>query len=342
MSQPEKPPQDAGMQLMQFITGHWVAAAVYAAAKLRLADHLADGPQTADELAAATGADGSSVYRLLRALASLGVFEETAARTFSLAEMGELLRSDHPRSMRSMALFQGAPPHWEGWGAFLHSVETGESAFEKVHGKGFFDYCQSDPEFAEAFNGAMTGMSAAASEVVVQAYDFSGIETLVDVGGGHGYLLACILRNNPDLRGKLIDLPHVVKGSAPAFDVAGLSDRVELVGGDFFETVPSGDAYIAKHIIHDWDDEHCIVLLTNMRKAMSGNGRVLLVEAVIPPGNAPSLAKLLDLEMLHSTHGGRERSEGEFAELFAAAGLKLNRIVPTASYFSVVEAIPAD
>ncbi len=334
-------PQPPNARLMQFITGHWVAAAVHTAAKLGLADQLGDGPQSSDEIASAVGAHGPSVYRLLRALTALGLFDEVEPGRFGLNEVGELLQTDHPRSMRSMALFQGADPHWRGWGAFPHSVTTGEPAFEHVHGMGFFDYCQIDPAFSEAFNGAMTGMSAAASEAVVAAYDFGGIEKLVDVGGGHGYLLTRILQRHPELRGVVCDLPHVVEGAKTAIETAGLSDRCELLGVDFFESIPPGDAYIAKNIIHDWDDEHALKILQQMRAAMQGDGKVLLVEAVITDDNSRSMAMLMDLEMLHATHGGRERTEAEFAELFQAAGLRLNRIVETTSLFCVLEAVRA-
>lgn len=328
------------MQLMQYITGHWVTAAMYSAARLGLADQLADGPKSSDELAATVHAHGPSVYRLMRALASLGVFVETQPRCFALTELGQFMRSDHPQSMRSVALFQGAPPHWHGWGAFLHSVRTGEPAFEHVHGKGFFDYCQGDAEFAEAFNGAMTAMSASAAEAVVAAYDFSGIETLVDVGGGHGYLLSAILQANPNLKGIVYDLPHVVEGAKGPLAAAGLADRCQTVSGSFFELVPAADGYIAKNIIHDWDDEHATTILKHMRSSMTGQGRVLLVEAVISDETPDSAAVFLDLEMLHATHGGRERTEGEFADLFRATGFELQRVVPTQSLLSVLEATP--
>jgi hypothetical protein len=329
------------LRLMQFITGHWVAAAVYAAARLKLADLLEGGPKTSDDLAEAVGAHKSSVFRVMRALATLGIFEEIAPKRFKLTEVGDLLRSNHPESMRPMALFQGAPPHWKGWGSFLHSVQTGEPAFEHIHGLEFFEYCETDAEFAEAFNGAMTAMSAIAAGAVVEEYDFSTIRKLVDVGGGHGYLISQILNRYPQLRGGLIDLPSVVPGARSALEQAGLLNRCEVVGGSFFDGVPRADAYIAKNIIHDWDDEHAQTILTNMRKAMDGNGKVLLVELVVTPKDKDATAVLIDLEMLHATHGGRERTEAEFAELFASSGLRLHRIVRTKSPFSVMEAVPA-
>lgn len=328
------------IRLMQYITGHWVAAAVYSAARLGLADQLKTGPKTSDEVAAAVGAHESSVYRVMRALASLGVFREVEPRRFALTDLGDLLRADHPQSMRPMALFQGALPHWQGWGHFLHSVKTGEPAFEKIHGMGFFEYCKTDREFSENFNGAMTAMSAAAATAVTDAYDFSSIRTLADVGGGHGYLLARILERNPSLHGIVFDLPHVVAGAGAVLKEAGVADRCQTVGGSFFETAPAADAYISKNIIHDWDDEHSITILKNMRKAMRMPGKVLLVEIVVTADNRNATAVLIDLEMLHATHGGRERTEAEYASLFRAAGFRLNRVVETKSIFSVLEAVP--
>lgn len=341
MTEAGEPDVKPALRLLQFITGHWVAAAVYAAARLKLADLLEGGPKASDELADAVGAHKSAVYRLLRALATLGIFEEIAPKQFKLTELGDLLRSNHPESMRPMALFQGAPPHWKGWGSFLHSIETGKPAFEHVHGMGFFEYCETDAEFAVAFNGAMTAMSAIAAGAVVEEYDFSTIRKLVDVGGGHGYLISQILNRYPQLRGGLIDLPSVVPGASSALEKAGLLDRCEVVGGSFFDAVPSADAYIAKNIIHDWDDEHAQTILKNMRTSMQGKGKVLLVELVVTPNDKDATAVLIDLEMLHATHGGRERTEAEFAQLFASSGLQLNRVVRTKSPFSVLEAVPA-
>jgi len=341
MSPSAPPTLPLPMQLMQLITGHWVAASLFVAAKLGLADQLLTGPRSADELALATGAHGPSVYRLMRALAGLGVFEELPEKRFGLNLLGELMTTDHPASMRSMALFQGSQPHWKAWGNFLHSVKTGESAFAQVHGRQFFDYTQTDPEFSEAFNGAMTGITASAIEAVLEAYDFSGIKKLADVGGGHGYLLSRILTHYPQMHGIVADLPHVVAGAVEPLAAAGLADRCETKGVNFFETVPLADAYISKHIIHDWDDEHCLKILSNMRGAVQEGGRVLLVEAVIDPHQKGSPAVMIDLEMLNSTHGGRERTRQEFAELFAKSGWRLERVIETRSIFCVIEARPA-
>jgi hypothetical protein len=327
-------------KLMQLITGHWVAAAIYAAARLKLADRLQRGPHSSDELAKQLDAHAPSLYRLMRALATLGVLEESAPKTFTLTEVGDLLREDHPQSMRPIALFQGAPAHWLGWGSLLHSVRTGESAFEHVHGQGFFDYCRTDPDFSQNFNAAMTSFSIAAAEAVMAAYDFSGIGKLADVGGGHGHLLCSILQKYLHLKGAVVDLPDVVAGAKKTAVEADVLDRCELVGGSFFDSLPPADAYIAKNIIHDWDDEHSRTILRNMRSAMIGAGKVLLVELVIRADNRATFATLLDLEMLHATHGGRERTEEEFRDLLASAGLRLHRVIETRSQFSVLEALP--
>ncbi|MFO1023374.1 MAG: methyltransferase [Planctomycetales bacterium] len=336
---PHAPPPHA--QLMQFITGHWVTAALHSAARLDLADHLHAGPQNCADLARATDCHEDSLYRLLRALSSLGIFEETAPRTFKNTDVGECLRKDHPRSLRGMILFQGAAPHWHGWGSLLHSVRTGQSAFEHVHQQGFFDYCQAHPEFGNVFNDAMTGMATSTAEAVLQGYDFSGISKLIDVGGGHGYLISRILQKYPQLQGGLFDLPEVVKAAPALLKHAGVADRCAITGGSFFEAVPPADAYISSHIIHDWDDEHSIRILKTMRSSLAPNGRVLLVELVISDERDEDFGVWLDLEMLHATHGGRERTTAEYAELFAAAGLRLNRVVTTPSPTCVLEALPA-
>ncbi|MGE3314595.1 MAG: methyltransferase [Planctomycetaceae bacterium] len=336
-SQQAPPPST---RLMQCITGHWVASAVHVVAKLGVADHLKDGAKSSDELAAQLDCHASSLFRVLRAMTCLGILQENRPKHFSLTEAGELLRSDHPESMRSMALFQGARPHWHGWGELHHSVKTGQPAFEHVHGMGFFDYCLATPEFGEHFNGAMTGMSAMAAGAVLAAYDFSGIRKLVDVGGGHGYLISRILEKYPELQGGLVDLPDVAEGAKSTLGALGLTSRCEVVGGSFFDSLPPADAYIAKNIIHDWDDEHSRTILRNMRAAMEGNGRVILLEIVISPEVQGDVAMLIDLEMLHATRGGRERTEREFADLFEAAGLKLNRILSTETLYRVIEAVP--
>lgn len=332
------PPGD----LLGLITGHWVARAVHTLARLDVATLLGEGRATTRDLAARLSVHEPSLFRLMRAAASWGLFREVAPRTFELAETGSLLRSDHPASLRAMALFQGAEPHWRAWGAFPRAVETGGAAFAQVHGMGFFEYTARDAEFARDFNDAMTGMSAMASDAVARACDFSGVRKLVDVGGGHGHLLLSILAANPGLKGVVFDLPEVVAGARHRIAGAGLGGRCEAAAGSFFEALPPADAYIAKHIIHDWSDDHCHRILSRMVEGMEGRGRVFLVETVIPPGDEPHFGKLLDLEMLNSTDGGRERTEAEFRELFERAGLDLVAVHPTQSPVAVVEAVRRD
>lgn len=334
---PQGAPPEAA--LMQMILGSLVSQAVYVAAKLSVADLLADGPRTADELAEATGAHAPSLYRVMRALASCGVFAERADGRFELTPAAELLRSDARNSLRDSAVFMGEEWHWRVWGHTLHSVMTGGPAWEHTHGAEVFPYFAANPGPAAIFDRAMTSMSHAAAEAVVEAYDFSGVEKVVDVAGGHGRLLTGILRSSPETRGVLFDLPHVIKGAHSVLEKEGVSGRVELVTGDFFESVPEGaDAYVMKHIIHDWDDERALTILKNIARAMRADGRVLLVEMVVAPGNEPHPGKILDLEMLVSP-GGKERTEAEYAALFRGAGLRLARVVPTKSPFSVIEAV---
>jgi ubiquinone/menaquinone biosynthesis C-methylase UbiE len=337
-SQHELPPEVA---LTQMIFGAFVSKAVSVAAELGVADLLAEQPQTVAALAAATSTHERSLYRVLRTLASVGVFRETGDKVFELTPLAEPLRADAPRSMRNGAIFMGAEWHWRVYGEMLHSVRTGKSAWSRANGAEVFDYLAANPEHGEVFNRAMTDISAVAASAITEAYDFTGIDTLVDVAGGHGYLLAAALRANPDARGVLFDLPQVIDGAPATLEREGVTDRVELSSGDFFASVPEGaDAYMMKHIIHDWDDERALLILNNIRRAMRDDGRVLVCETVVPEGNEPHFGKLMDLEMLVSP-GGVERTAREYRELLARAGLELKRIIPTRSYLSVVEAVKA-
>ena len=324
--------------LMQMVVSSLVSQAIYVAAKLGVADLLAGGAKSVGELAGETGAHAPSLYRILRALASVGIFSERGDGTFELTPLAEPLRSDAPASVRDAAVFMGEEWHWRVWGHTLHSVLTGEPAWARAHGAEVFPYLEANPEPAAVFDRAMTSMSHQTAKAVVEAYDFSGIEKLVDVAGGHGSLLAAILRANPGMKGVLFDLPHVIERARANVEAEGVGERVELVSGDFFESVPSGaDAYVMKYIIHDWDDERAVAILKNISRAMKDEGRVLLVETVIAPGNEPHFGKILDIEMLVSP-GGKERTEAEYRELFERAGLRLKRVVPTRSPHSVIEA----
>lgn len=315
--------------------------AIYTAAELGLADGLADGPQDPETLAKGLGLHGPSLYRLLRALTVTGVVKEGPNHLFALTPVGEALRRDVPGSMRAYVRFVGSPWRLASWQELAFSMRTGEPAFPKVFGMPMFDYLGAHPEHAAIFDGAMTSVTTIVEAAIVGAYDFSTIRMLVDVGGGHGRLLSGILRRNPALRGMLFDLPHVVEGAKTSFAAQGLSDRVEVRSGNFFESVPAGgDTYLMKLILHDWDDERCVRLLRNSREAMGPEGRLLVVEGVVSPPGEAALHKLLDLEMLVML-GGRERTAEEFRALFEAAGFRLARVIPTESTLKILEGVPA-
>lgn len=325
------------MAMLQMIVGFWVARSIYAAAKLGLADHVKDQAKTAAELAKVTGADTPSLYRLLRALAGVGIFSEDTAGRFAQTPLSETLRSDVPGSLRYFAMTELGEEHFPAWGNLLHSVKTGAIAFDHTFGMPVWEFYAQHPENAKIFNEAMTNLTIVVNEAVLAGYDFSSIRKLVDVGGGHGRLLMSILKTNPSMSGVLFDAPSVVEGAGPQMAVEGLSGRCELRSGDFFQSVPEGgDAYILKWIIHDWDDARATTILKNCHRAMAANGKLLLVESVIPPGNEPFIGKFMDLNMLVMT-GGRERTAEEFRTLLSAAGFQRIRILPTASPVSIIE-----
>jgi hypothetical protein len=318
------------------ITGYWTTQAVYVAAKLKIADLLADGPRSAEDLARATGTHAPSLYRLLRALASMGMFAETGSSLFELTPLAALLRRDAPGSQWALAVMSGEE-HYKAWGELLYSVETGKIAFDKLYGMPVFDFLSRNVEQAKVFDAAMVGVHGRESSAMVDAYDFSGIQVLADVGGGNGSLLTAVLKAHPSMRGLLYDLPGVVERARPNLAAAGVGERCDVVGGSFFESVPPGaDAYLMRHIIHDWDDDKSLTILRNIHRVLPADGRLLLVEGVIPPGNDPCFGKLLDLTML-TIPGGKERTEAEYRELFRTAGFELTRIVPTNAEVSVIE-----
>ena len=340
-SAPPMPPQAAAAQLLtQLATGHIVASALQVVLRLGIPDALAGGPRTSAELADAAGVREDGLYRVLRALASVGVVFEAPTRRFALTEAGALLVSGAPGSMRDMALWVTSPFHFRVYAELMHSVKTGQPAAETVTRMPVFEYLQTQPELSEIFNDAMTNLSEVVVRTVLEVYDFSGIETLVDVAGGHGAVLTAILNAYPRMRGVLFDLEHVVAGAAPRIQAMGLTDRCTTQSGDFFTAVPAGgDAYIMKHIIHDWDDERALAILRNIRTAMGGKrGRVILLDSLLQPGNAPDFGKIIDLEMMVMP-GGRERTADEFRVLFASAGFAMTRIISTQSPLSIIEAI---
>jgi SAM-dependent methyltransferase len=325
--------------MTQMIMGFMQSQAIYVAAKLGIADLLKDKPKSSAELAEATGVDARSLYRVLRALSSTGIFAETDTDSFGLTPLAETLRSDTPGSMRAMAVYMGEEWHMRPWNDIMYSVQTGRPSFDHIFGQPAFPYLAEHPDDARIFNDAMTSFSASVVEAIVAGYDFSSIERIVDIAGGHGRLISSILKANPQMKGILFDVASVIEGAHPLLASEGVAERCELAAGDFFEAVPGGgDAYIMKHIIHDWDDERALKILQNCHRVMRADGRVLLVEMVVPEGNEPGPGKFIDLEMLLFT-GGCERTEDEYAALFKRAGFELTRITPTQSAYSIIEAV---
>lgn len=326
-------------QLQEMLGGFWISRLLEVVAELGVADHLVPGPRSIDELAKAVDAHPGALHRVLRALASLGVFTEVTPGEFGLTPMGSFLRTGVPGSLRAYARCD----YWfyDIWSQLLYSVRTGKPAFNHIYGKGLFDHLAAEHERAKLFDECMTEYVQMSATAVVAAYDFSQCRTIVDVGGGYGVLLSLILKANPNASGVLIDLPHVAAKAAQDIKSLGLSSRCKVVGGDFFESVPSGgDVYIMSSVIHDWDDERGVRILTNCRRAVRDGGTVLLVEIVLPPANEPSFGKLLDIEVLIMTQGGRERMADEFQALLAAAGLRLSQIVSTGAPHSIIESRP--
>jgi hypothetical protein len=326
--------------LFQMATGYWVSQAIYVAAKLGIADFLKDGPQSCVALATATGADATSLFRLMRALASKGVFSHVQGDRFALSRLGESLQTEVHGSLRAMVITLGEI-HYQACGNLLHSVQTGSPAFTQVFGASLFDYLQQNADAADAFNQGMSNLSSMLAYAVLMAYDFTGISSIVDIGGGQGKLLETMLQVNPDMRGTVFDTVSTIQRAKRQLGNNTCDRRCSYVSGDFFTSVPQGaDAYLLCGVIHDWDDDRAVTILRNCRRAMSRSGRVLLVEMIVPDAASASFSKLLDLNML-AMNGGRERTIGEFCVLLNAAGYALTRTVPTMAPQSVIEATAA-
>lgn len=340
---PSFPALSAQTILLQMVMSNWVAQSIYAAAKLGIADQLKEGARSCDELAKATGANSPALYRLLRALASVGIFAETDPGCFILTPLAAYLQSDIPGSIRDVSIMIGDAEHYSSWGNIMHSLMTGESAFDNLYGMNVFQHYERNPEPAASFDRAMTSFSSVEKEAVVSAYDFSSINCLVDVAGGEGSLLVSILLKYPQMQGILFDRPHAIDRAKLSSECHTLGARCQLISGNFFESVPTGaDAYILKHILHDWDDDRSIAILKNCHQAMTKNSKLLVVEVVIPLGNQPSVGKILDVNMLVMCPGGKERTEAEYRQLFKLAGFQMTRIIPTNSLASIIEGIPID
>lgn len=322
-------------QLGQMIDGYWITQAICAAARFGIADRLRDGPKTAAELAAATSTIPDALHRLLRALASVGIFAEDESGRFSLTPLAEPLCSDAAGSKRAYAMMSG-DLQYRALAEIDHCLRTGETAFDRVFGKPLFEYLGEHPDKAATFDAAMVGIHGRETDAILDAYDFSAFGVVADIGGGNGSMITEILKKRGQLKGILFDLPHVIERAEERIRAAGVRDRCTLASGSFLDDVPGGaDAYVLRHIIHDWDEETCLTILRNCHRALRPDGKLLVIESVIPPGNGPFFGKFLDLIMM--LIGGKERTEDEYRALFERAGFELTRIVPTAAELSILE-----
>jgi hypothetical protein len=343
--EPGKPMTEAAAptpaeKIFKLIENLWAGRTIYVAAKIGLADKLAAGAKTTEQLAAETGTHAPSLYRLLRALAAVEVVREVAPKKFELTSFGETLQADVKGSLRATAIVELGEDHYSAWENLPHAVRTGETAFDNKFGMPIWKFYETHEENGRNFNQCMVEMTGAVNAAILEAYDFGPFKHVTDIGGGHGALVAAVLKEYPGLRGTVFDQPHVAEGAAKAFAEAGLTGRTFTVGGDFFQSVPGGsDLYAMKFIIHDWDDQRSITILKNILKGIAPGGKLLIIDTVVPEGNEPHFSKFFDLNMLVMT-GGRERTEKEFAELLEAGGFHLNRVVPTESMVSIVEAVP--
>jgi hypothetical protein len=326
-------------QVRQLATAYFLPRAVYVAAELDLAQHLANGPKDAATLAGEVDADGPTLYRLLRALSGAGIFVEDEAGRFSNTESSELLRDDSAGSCRAFVRLLGDEVNWRSWEHLLYSVRTGRPAFDHVFGQRSFDYLSEHPAKAAVFDAAMVNSSDLLNAALIAQYDFAQYRMLVDVGGGVGATLCNVLHANPGMRGMVFELNHVVERAQRYIEAQRLSQRCSVVAGSFFDGVPTGgDAYFLKHVLHDWGDRHCLQILRACRSGMPAEAKLLICERVIPPGNGALDAKLMDLHMLVKTQGGRERTEAEYRDLLTMAGFEVLHIVKTQSAWSVLEA----
>lgn len=330
----------AHVALLQMLTAKWLSTAISTAAILGIADHVAvDQPVTVADLAAATKTNESALYRLLRALSSVGIFSELEDGRFAHTPLSVPLRSDAKPCVRNMAMMLMEDWHLKVWAEMPWSVQTGQPAPLKVYGMRGFDYFSAHPEAGVVFNHAMTDMSTAEAPLVAAAYDFSGFTHIIDVAGGLGMLLASILEKTPGLRGTVFEMPYFIEQVRSSPILAPYTDRCDVVGGDFFVSVPPADCYIMKHIIHDWEDEKAVAILENCRASIEPGGKLLVVERVVGARNVPQFAKLMDLEMLVAP-GGLERTEDEFRALFKAAGFRLDRVIAGVGPQEIIEGSP--
>lgn len=334
-------PVPAAVQMYELLYSSIKSHLLIVAAELGVADHVGDVARPVEELAELTGADSGALYRVLRALASIGVFTEVSHRAFAVTPLAATLRSDDGDSMRDLARYVGLGERQQAFGALLHSVRTGKPAFDHVHGRDWWSHFAAHPELADLFHRAMGNMARQVNSATLDAYDLSGVRRLIDVGGGQGHLVTTLLRRYPEMTAVVFDLPHVAAQAEGVIRDAGLAERVECVGGDFLESVPAGgDVYVLSWTLHDWDDDDSLRILNNIREAMNAGGRLIVIDEVIPEGDEPHFGKFEDIVML-ALLKGHVRTEAEFARVFEAAGLRIDAIVPTSSPTSVIVAVGA-
>lgn len=326
--------------LLSLITGGWIAQAIHVAATLNIADHLAEGPMSADLLAKQVNANERALHRILRALASVGIFEEVIPGVYQSNDKGALLRSSAVPSLRNYAVMTGSEWVWNATGNLLHSATTGRPAFDHLYGAPVFTYAREHSEAQRVLVAGLASRTDVENDCILAAYDFSTARSVADIGGGKGALLIRILQRYPDIRGILMDTPDVIEMAKHHLSQHNLLDRCELVSGDFFEDVPSADVLLLKKVVHDWDDTRAIKILQNVRRSLQAHSRLLLLEAIVPEGNTRSFTKMIDLLMLVLA-GGQERTEVEFRDILHRAGLRIEAITPT-STVGIITASAAD
>ena len=331
--------------MRQITTGFWVSRATYVAAKLGIADLLKDGPKSSEELAQLTDTHAPSLYRVIRALASVGIFGQDEQGRFTLTPVAATLRSDVPNSLRALAIRNLGDERYQAWGDLMHNVRTGETAFDHVFGMGVWEYQAQHPEQAKIFDESMANIIAATNAAVLASYPFSTIDKLVDVGGGNGSFMISLLNANQAMKGVLFDLHHVAEQARKRIADAGLAERCEVIGGDIFTSVPQGGTvYILSQIIHDWDDDRAIAILKSCYRAMKNKAKLLVIQGILPDrvehSGAPQRGFIVDLHMMVTT-GGRQRTVTEYRTLMEAAGFRVTKIVRTQSEMSVIECVPA-
>jgi len=340
LSSQEKVTMSPAETLRRLINSQVISRLIYVVAKLGIADLLRNGPMSCEQLAESANAHPSSLYRVLRTLASVGVFSETEIGTFEQTQVSKLLESDISGSQRAVAMLVWEPWWRQGWDELLYSVETGKIGFDRVHGMGLFEYLSRKADASDLFNKAMASFTEQEIDAILSSYDFSSFTKIIDIGGGNGALMCAILKSCPDVNGILFDLPNTIEMARKLIKEKSEEKRCELVAGDFFKSVPvGGDLYILKSVIHDWDNERALDILKNCHKAMAGDGRLLLIERVIPSGNIPSLSKIMDIVMMVNL-GGLERTADEYEALLNSSGFKLAGIIPTGSAMSIIECVP--